>query len=79
MIDTRWIWHDLDFASLMLGRIQIAQISRGAASGHWYWTLFFCRDGERPSYSAEDKSTAIAVCEAHARKIISDETPKPRR
>jgi hypothetical protein len=38
---TRWKWHDETFASLMLGRVQLAQISRGS-SRHWSWTLFFC-------------------------------------
>lgn len=67
----RWVWHADDFASLMLGRVQIAQISQGAASRHWFWTLFFCEAGEKPSYSSEDKRTAMLVAEAHARKVLA--------
>ncbi len=66
----RWVWHTDDFASLMVGRIQLAQISQGAASRDWYWTLYFCEPGERPSYSSEDQGSAIAVAEAHARKVL---------
>jgi hypothetical protein len=66
----RWKWHDETFASLMLGRVQLAQISRGS-SRHWSWTLFFCDRGERPTYSSEDKGEAMAVAEDHARKVLA--------
>lgn len=70
----RWVQHASDFASLMLGRVELAQITRGntAAGGHWFWTLRFCRTGERPCFSAPTESEARAVAEEHARKVIND-------
>lgn len=67
----RWVWHADDFASLMLGRIQIAQISYGKGCGYWSWTLFFCAADERSGYSSKDKASAVAAAEAHATKVLS--------
>lgn len=67
----RWKLHSDDFASLMLGRVQVAQISRGT-SGNWYWHLFFCRPPERESYGDASRDVAIAEAESHARKILSE-------
>ncbi len=66
-----WVWHADDFASLMLGRIQIAQISYGKGSGYWSWALFFCKPGERAGYSTKDKARAMAEAEAHAQKVLT--------
>ena len=66
----RWVWHSDTFASLMLGRVQLAQVSHGAS--HWSWTLFFCERGERSKYSSENKAVAVATAEAHARKVLAD-------
>ena len=67
----RWVWHADDFASLMLGRIQIAQISHCKGSGYWSWALFFCTPNERSGYSSKDKARAIAEAEAHAAKVLA--------
>ena len=66
----RWVWHSDGFASLMLGRVQLAQISLGT-SGHWSWTLFFCRPDERSTYSSKDKAVAMATAAAHAEKVLA--------
>jgi hypothetical protein len=58
----------------MVGRVQLAQISQGAGSKQWYWTLFFCEEGERPSFSSEEKSVAMEVAEAHAEKVLATST-----
>jgi hypothetical protein len=65
----RWIEHDPAHHSLMLGRIDLAQLSQGT-SGHWFYHLKFT-DGERQSYSCATKVDAVAVCEAHGRKVIA--------
>jgi len=65
-----WVWNSDTFASLMLGRVQLAQISRGATT--WSWTLFFCRSDERSFYGAKDKAVAMETAEAHARKVLAD-------
>ena len=67
----RWVWHADDFASLMLGRVQLAQISHGKSSGYWSWALFFCKPDERSGYSSKDKALAMAAAEAHAAKVLA--------
>jgi hypothetical protein len=66
----RWVEHDPDFFSLMVGRIALAQISRGT-SGHWFWSLNYCRGDERSAYSAPTEAEARAVAEKHARKVLA--------
>ena len=66
----RWVWHHDDFGSLMLGRIQLAQVTRISSYGHWYWTLFFCKEGERISYSNAMRDIAVQTAEDHAKKVL---------
>lgn len=66
----RWVEHDPTFASLMLGRIELAQISKGQGSEHWFYTLRFPLAGERACYSTGNEADAKAVAEAHARKVL---------
>ena len=74
--ETRWVWHDETFASLMMGRIQIAQVSQGTSrSGHWRWTLLFCTHEERSFYASPDKAVAMATAESHAQKVLAAEKP----
>jgi len=54
----------------MIGRVELAQISRGT-SGHWFWHLGFCRGDERVAYSAPTEAEAREVAEAHARKVLA--------
>jgi len=68
----RWVWRDDTFASLMLGRIQLAQISKATASHHWFYTLFVVEPGERASYSAPDRETAMRAAQEHAGKVMSE-------
>lgn len=65
----RWVWHEPGFASLMIGRVQLAQVSHGATT--WAWTLFFCEKGERSTYADEDKAVAMQAAEDHARKVLA--------
>ena len=67
----RWITHDNTFASLMLGRMELAQISKGRASDDWFYTLRFCEVGERASFSELTETSAKAVAEAHAAKVLA--------
>jgi hypothetical protein len=69
--EVQWKWHDRNFASLMLGRIELAQIAQGDAGGHWFWTLRFTKPGETASYSSLTEYEAIKVCQEHARKVLS--------
>ncbi len=69
---TRWVWHTETFASLMLGRIQLAQISYSPGSDYWYWTLFFCKKNEKSSFATKSKSEAMSIAELHARDITND-------
>ena len=66
----RWVEHEPGFLSLMIGRVELAQISRGT-SGHWFWHLGFCRGDERVAYSAPTEAEAREVAEAHARKVLA--------
>lgn len=67
----RWVDCDASFHVLRLGRIEIAQISQSAATGHWFYTLRFAEPGERASFSCATQDEAKAVYEAHARKVVS--------
>lgn len=69
--DLRWEWHDPTFASLMLGRIELAQINQGRVTGDWFWTLRFTEGDERPSFSSLGEHEAQQVCEEHARRVLS--------
>lgn len=72
-IEFRWVEHQPGFLSLMLGRIELAQIYRGAEHfGFWYWTLMFSQNDERKSFSAPTEQEARAVAEEHARKVITN-------
>jgi hypothetical protein len=71
MSSLRWKWRTPTFARLMLGRIELAQISKGAASGDWFWTLRFTEAGERPCFSAPTEDEARRICEEHARKVLA--------
>jgi hypothetical protein len=69
----RWVEHEPGFLSLMLGRVELAQISRGT-SGHWFWSLRLCQVrqlGERVSSSSPTEAEARAVAEEHARKVLA--------
>lgn len=66
----RWVWHDKTFASLMLGRVQLAQVS--GSPNCWSYTLFFTKPGERPSYSAPTCVEAMREALTHAEKVLAD-------
>ena len=65
-----WTAHSPGFKSLMLGRIELAQISGGNATSDWFWTLRFCDEGERSSFSAPTEDEARDIAEAHARRVL---------
>jgi len=67
----RWVEHDPVFSSLMIGRVELAQISKGRATDYWFYTLFFCEKGERHCGSELSMSAAKARCEEHAQKVIA--------
>jgi hypothetical protein len=54
----------------MLGRIELAQISQGTQSQFWFYTLRFCAEDERSSFSVQTEAEAKTVCEEHARKVL---------
>lgn len=67
----RWVWHHDTFASLMIGRVQLAQVS--GSPNCWSYTLFHVRPGERPGYSAPTRDEAMRAAQAHAGKVLTDE------
>ena len=67
----RWVEHDPTFASFRLGRIELGQVSLGAASGNWFFTCRFCADGEVAAYSAPTQAEARSEVEAHARRVLA--------
>jgi hypothetical protein len=66
-----WKWHNPSFASLLFGRVELAQIHCGVASRQWFWTLRFTEGDEVPSHSAPILEDAQQVCIDHARKVLS--------
>ncbi len=70
MPNLRWVPHDATFSSLMLGRIEIAQVSRGDTGDVWFYTLRFCKSDERMCYSEPTEEAAKAICEAHVEKAL---------
>ena len=65
-----WVSHDVTFASLMLGWIELAQITQGQATSDWFWTLRFCRDGEKITESDSLAKTEPNVHHYHSRTVI---------
>ena len=70
-VTPRWERRSPDLQTLRLGRIELAQLSR-ARSGEWFVTLWFTRDYDGPSVSCATESTARALAEAHARRVLGD-------
>lgn len=69
-ISLRWLDHDPTFSSLMIGRIELAQISKSITTDDWFYTLRFCVTGEKSSYSSISKSAAKSISEAHAERVL---------
>ena len=67
----RWLAHSDDFASLMLGRIEIAQASKARSSGTWFLSLRFCEASQNPNPCAPSREGAEAIAEAHARDVLA--------
>jgi len=65
-----WVEYAPTFASLKLGRIELAQITQGILSGHWFYTLRFNVKDEKQSFSTPTRAEAEAIAMEHARKII---------
>ena len=67
----RWVFVDMhNFYRLMIGRIEVAQMSKGNATDHWFYTLRFCNETETASFSMPTEAEARAICETHAKKIL---------
>ena len=66
----RWITHDKHFHSLMLGRIEIAQINKARTTDDWFYYLRFTQGSEQASFSEPNEENAKAVCVAHAAKVL---------
>lgn len=67
----RWERRSTGFFALVLGRIEIAQISKATASENWFYTLRFCAAGERASYSVPTEAEAKAIAEHHAARVLA--------
>lgn len=66
-----WVAHGGSFSSLMLGRIELAQVSKARASEYWFYTLKFTQGEERDAYSELTETAAKAVCVTHALKVLA--------
>lgn len=55
----------------MLGRIELAQVSKARASEYWFYTLKFTQGEERDAYSELTETAAKAVCVTHALKVLA--------
>ena len=72
-VTLRWVWHTKDFASLRVGRIELAQISKAASSEIWFYTLRFGVQDERRIWSEPTQIAAMHTAEKHAERVITDE------
>jgi len=67
----KWVKHEEGFSSLMLGRIELAQISRSRNSDNCLCILSFTRDQEQKLFHVPSEADAKRVCEKHANKVIN--------
>ena len=65
-----WRWHTTTFASLMVGRVELAQISNSSTTNDWFYTLRFTKNGERSAGSKENKAAAMTLCIDYATNIL---------
>ena len=67
----RWVEVEPGFRRLMLGRIELAQLARGRATGDWFYDLRFCQGEELSSGPRPTEAEAAGVAALHAAKVLA--------
>lgn len=69
-VTLRWVDYG-DCWRLMLGRIELVQMSRHSG-GDWYGGLLFCQADEERVFSRSTEAAVREIGEWHARRVLGD-------
>ena len=69
----RWDWPEPTFGRLMFGRVELAQINKGATTDNWFYVLHYTVPEDRALGGKSDKESAMQIAEHHARKALNHE------